>query len=107
MTHSWFQPYLNVHDVNFDANWPGRFFIQPDQVADVTRYLKLHPDIDYVYYLGLVEPNLQIALDEIKKQMPVGCKKFIAAPVGQLKLIRFDVKAQLMPAESGSATCGE
>ena len=106
MTHSWFQPYLNLHDVSFDAGWPGRFFIQPDQVADVTRYLELHPGIDHVYYLGLAEPNLQIALDEIKKQMPIGCKKFIAAPVGQLKLIRFDVKKPLSPAGSEAGICG-
>ncbi|MBP8030292.1 MAG: hypothetical protein KAY78_03900, partial [Pseudomonadales bacterium] len=104
--HSWFQPYLNLHDVSFDAGWPGRFFIQPDQVADVTRYLELHPGIDHVYYLGLAEPNLQIALDEIKKQMPIGCKKFIAAPVGQLKLIRFDVKKPLSPAGSEAGICG-
>jgi hypothetical protein len=107
MTHQWFQPYLYLHDIAVDKSWPSRFFSQPSQMSDLTAYLKQHPEIEHVYYLGLAEPNLQLALDALKKNMATGCKKFVQSPLGTLKLLRFDAKMPPDSEKHKAVTCGE
>ncbi|HQQ75494.1 MAG TPA: hypothetical protein PK031_10115, partial [Pseudomonadales bacterium] len=90
-----------------DEKWNGDFYYAASQLDEVSQHLQMHPEINRVYYLALMEPGLQPAVDALKSKLAITCEKFIDGPVGRLALMRFDTKAQPKDNSVPVPTCQE
>jgi hypothetical protein len=92
MTHDWFQTYLRHYELHFDNTWSGEYFSNPDQLASLSNYLQAHPDIERLYFLGLIQPDMAPAIDALKSRMHIACEKTVDSPVGKLLIMRLNIK---------------
>lgn len=107
VTHDWLRMYLRYLGAELDGKWNGDFYYAASQLDEVSRHLQMHPEINRLYYLALMEPGLQPAVDALKGKLAITCEKFIDGPVGRLALMRFDTKAPPKDNSVPVPTCQE
>jgi len=108
VSHNWFQPFLQIHGVQVDKTWNGRFVYQTNQVSEVARYLNTHPDISIIYYLALFAPDTAATVDALNKRAHFICQRSVEAPsLGRIGIMKFNVKEVPSNSNTTIPVCSE
>lgn len=92
MTHDWFEHYLNQAAIDYDKNWVGRRYYVPQQFIVFDSYFNAHPDITYLYYLALRQPNAEAALVSLKQSYHLVSQASVSIEAGTLDVFKFNVR---------------
>ena len=93
MSHEWVTAYLHKNHIQVDESWVGRMFYLDIHSANLSDYLRAHPDIDTVYYFALRDPKLESAVAVLQLQYQQVSKKTVEIAIGELDIYRFNVRA--------------
>ncbi len=90
VSHSWFDPYLRLNNIPYEAEWQSRSYNNPSHLGDVNRHIQTNPAVQKLYYLRFASAGLQPALDALMAQYQFECVRSVTSTVGTLEILRFN-----------------
>lgn len=90
VSHDWFDPYLRLNNIPYEAGWHSRFYNNSSHLGDVTRHVQANPAVQKLYYLRFATADMQPALDALIAQYQLECTRSVTSTVGTLEILRFN-----------------
>lgn len=103
IAHDWLEHYLIQYRISFDKNLDGRTIYLSRQLPSVDDYLAKHPDIKYIYHIGLKNSQTEALIFGLKIRYLLLQKIPFTSNFGGIVVSKFSVYDKPLSIDENSA----